>query len=275
MAGTAAHDRAFLLVEHDGPWGRKALVESRLPQHVRSGLAKAADAAGVRIQLVRRHHRTARREGLRVFGAYAVPGAPWIETGLLESPEDLLGLDLAALGAGRSIGLSRHEEPLLLVCTNGRRDACCAELGRPLVAALDEAHPTLTWETTHLGGHRFAGAMLTLPHGLSYGRVTAEDGLRIAQATLAGDLVPGLLRGRAAYAGPVQAAEIALLERLGLAGADALDLVSARETGEVTEVAFRQDGRRHELVVTGLVGPSVRHSCVDVAEKPTTSYLVR
>src|SRR3546814_3276657 len=41
LAGTAAHDTAYLLIEHPGPWGHKALAESRLPEHVRSGLADA------------------------------------------------------------------------------------------------------------------------------------------------------------------------------------------------------------------------------------------
>lgn len=274
MAGSAAHDVAFLLVEHPGPWGRKALAESRLPDHVRSGLAEAANAAGVRVQLIRRHHRSAPRSDFHVFASYADPRRPWTEAGTLHSAEQLLDLDLTALGAGRTTGLDRHEEPLVLVCTNGRRDACCAELGRPLVAALAESHPELTWETTHLGGHRFAGMLLLLPFGLSYGRVAASEGAQVVRAMLRGELVLDRLRGRTAYPGPVQAAEITLLERLGLAAVDALMLEAVEARGEVTSVRFRKGADVHHLVVTGLRGPAARQSCADVVTKPTTTYLV-
>jgi len=289
MAGSAATDRAFLLVENPGPWGRKALAESRMAEHVRTGLAAAAGAAGVRVQLIRRHRRAAPRSGFHVFASYADPQGPWTETAVMSSPDDLLELDLAALGAGRSTGLARHTEPLVLVCTNGRRDACCAERGRPLVAALAESHPDLTWETTHLGGHRLAGAMLVLPHGLSYGRVTAADGPKIVEVALRGELVLDRLRGRTAYDGPVQAAEIALLSRLGTAAVDALELVDVEVRNDVTTVRFRRnpgshdgapgshDGAPevHEVVVTARTGPAVRQSCADILTKPTTSYLVR
>src|SRR3546814_8186772 len=75
LAGTAAHDTAYLLIEHPGPWGHKALVESRLPEHVRSGLADAAAEAGVRIQLIRRHGRAAgpQPSSFRVFLGNADP----------------------------------------------------------------------------------------------------------------------------------------------------------------------------------------------------------
>lgn len=271
LAGTASVDRAYLLVENPGPWGRNALADSRLPAGVRAGLAERVAAAGVRVQLVRRHHRTAPVRGFRVFASYVDPAAPWTETAILDSPEELLGLDLAAVGAGRSAGLDRHEGTLLLVCTNGRRDACCAELGRPLVAALTAARPEQTWETTHVGGHRFAGAMLVLPHGLVYGRVDASTGLRIAGLADEGRLALEHLRGRAAYAPAVQVAEAALLEELGRDGVHDLRLLGTTEVGTATVVRFEHAGRAHEVVVDRGAGPELRQSCADDSVKATVS----
>jgi len=145
LAGTAPTDTAYLLVEYPGPWARKALEQSRLPEPIRTELSALAASAGVRVQLIRRHRRPAPREGFRIFAVYADPQRPWAETAVLDKPEMLLELDLEAVAAGRSAGLEPHADPLLLVCTNGRRDACCAELGRPLVAALDEAWPGESW----------------------------------------------------------------------------------------------------------------------------------
>jgi hypothetical protein len=265
---------AYLLVEYPGPWARKALEQSRLPEPIRTELSARAASAGVRVQLIRRHRRPAPREGFRIFAVYADPQAPWAETAVLDKPEMLLDLDLEAVAAGRSPGLEPHADPLLLVCTNGRRDACCAELGRPLVAALDEAWPGETWETTHLGGHRFAGAMLALPSGLSYGRVSAEAGLEIAKRTNLGELDTAHLRGRTAYAGAVQAAEVALLERLGERRVDALELVGAEQDGDLTAVTFRHGADEHLLKVTGVLGEPVQQSCADLKLKPAMSFMV-
>ena len=273
MAGSAAQDRAFLCIEHPGPWGRKAVPESRwLPEHVRDSLAARDD---LRVQLVRRHGRGVLDSGFRVFLAYADPGAPWTETTRLADQEQLLELDLDAFGAGRRTGLALHDDPLVLVCTNGRRDTCCAELGRPLATGLAAAHPDLVWETTHVGGHRFAGAMLVLPAGLSYGRVDVAAGLRIAELSRAGRLDPSHLRGRSAYPPAVQAAEVELLTRLGEDRADALALVSHDADGPVTTVVFREGASTHTLEVEAVAGAPLRHSCADDLAKPTTSFRVR
>lgn len=275
MAGSAATDRAYLLVENAGPWGRKALEESRYPAAVREGLARRADRAGVRVQLVRRHGRSPATDGIRVFLVHADPRAPWAETTVLDSPEDLLELDLDGLAAGRRAGFEQHPGPLLLVCTNGRRDTCCAELGRPLVASLAAAHPEATWETTHVGGHRFAAAMLVLPHGLSYGRVDAAAAVQIADLTLQGRVATDHLRGRSAYPGPVQAAEVGLLDRLGLDGVGDLELVAAEPDGDVVRVTFRTPGGTQAVDVETVPGEAVRQSCADDTLKPTVTYRIR
>jgi hypothetical protein len=291
MAGSAAVAAAYLLVEHPGPWGRKALAESRFPEHVRHGLAEAADAAGVRVQLIRRPGRSAAGDGLRIFATYADPVAPRTLTAHVNSPEALLVLDLAAVAAGEDAGLVPHDQPLYLVCTNGRRDLCCAELGRPIVAALAAAYPDETWETTHVGGHRFAGAMVVLPHGLSYGRLDADSALRVVEKSRAGELDLAHLRGRSAYDGAVQAAEIAARERLGETRIDALTLLGsapdpvaansaaptasalAAEGAEVTEVRFGHARGEVTVRVVRVPSPPARQSCADLIAKPGTRYL--
>ena len=59
-------------------------------------------------------------------------GVKWYQW---DSTKWILAL-LAALGAGRSVGLTPEADPVLAVCTHGRHDACCAERGRPLARAL-------------------------------------------------------------------------------------------------------------------------------------------
>ena len=242
LAGTASTVRAFLLVENPGPWGVDAVTDNRLPGPVKRGLVAAARHANVRVNLVRRHHRPAPRTGFRVFAAYADPVTPWLETAVLGGPEELLELDLGALGSGRSPGLESTSQSLLGVCTHGRHDACCAERGRPVAAALSAAHPDQTWEISHIGGDRFAGNALFLPHGLYYGRLDAVTSVAVAGDHLAGHLDLDHLRGRSSYPMPVQAAEIALRRQLGETRLDALRPVSRNRTDDVWRVVFDVGG---------------------------------
>lgn len=282
MAGSAARDSGFLLIEHPGPWGRNALEESRwLAPEVRDAVARKAAAAGLRVQLIRR---TGASEGRALPASFTVyvartdpagPAAPSMAATTLTDQRELLDLPLDDVAPGLPVGWRAETGPLFLVCTNGRRDVCCAERGRPTAAALAAAYPEATWETTHLGGHRFAGAVLVLPAGLSYGRVDAASARSIAAATYDGRLVREHLRGRTAYDGAVQAAEIALLEQLDLDAVDALTLVSATTSGAgSTDVTFRSDDGEHTVTVSAVVEPPMRQSCADEVEKASISYRV-
>lgn len=249
LTGTASTVRAFLLIEHSGPWGINAIRDARLPEGLGDALAKAAAAARVRPLLIRRPGRGKDPEGQRVFASFAHPSRPWTETAVLTSPHDLLDLDLAALGAGRSPGLSPFDGTLLCVCTHGRHDACCAESGRPVAAALGAAHPEQTWEVSHIGGDRFAGNVLVLPHGLYYGRLDAESSLAMADGHAAGHLDLEHLRGRSSYAMPVQFAELGLRRQLGETRIDAVRLMSRRTVDDLTEATFEVAGAQWDVRV--------------------------
>ena len=142
VVGTASTVRAFLLVEHDGPWGVDALRDCRLPPEVCTELRRRSAATGVRTLLIRRAvRRRPRGEAVQVFAAWADPVAPWMEGAVLPEVESVLDLDLGALGAGRSTGLPAGDAPVFAVCTHGRHDACCAERGRPTMRALALSRP--------------------------------------------------------------------------------------------------------------------------------------
>jgi hypothetical protein len=239
LAGTAPTEQAFLFVEYAGAWGRDA--PALLREHV-----DIPD--GVRPQLIRRH-RLATEGGLRVFVAWrcAVDGADGfrVETTVLGSLTELGSIDLEALAAGRSPHLTSYDGPLWLVCTNGRRDVCCAELGRPVAAALTDQWPSATWETTHLGGHRFAATMLAMPSGITLGRLDAESAAEACRELESGGHPTSYSRGRA-----------------GLPPAEQVLDVHVARTGADPEA----------LVVIERPGPLLRMSCADDKQKPTTLF---
>lgn len=261
VAGSASTVRAFLLVENTGPWGIDAMRDSRLLGRLGPDLREAAAAANVRVLMIRRHDRMTHQHGIRVFAAHADPAEPRLEAGVVADPRSLLDLDLAALGAGRPTGLAPHGGSLLCVCTHGRHDACCAERGRPVVAALTRAHPEETWEVSHIGGDRFAGNMLVLPHGLYYGRLDPPSAIAVAGSHLTGHLDLDHLRGRSGFAMPVQAAEIALRRELAETRDDALRLLTRSVADGVTRAEFDVAGATYVVRVRSTRGDLAQLTC--------------
>ena len=260
LEGTASTVRAFLLLEAPGPWGVDAVLDSRLPVEVKTRLRELEDTHRVRPLLIRRPGRPVLGP-TRLFAAYVRTDRPWLETTVLDDVRDLLDLDLTLLGEGRRPGLTSHADPLFLVCTHGRHDACCAERGRPLCAALTQAAPAHTWEASHIGGDRFAPNVLVLPHGLYYGRLDAADAAEFATAHLAGRLDLDHLRGRSAYPFSVQAAEIHLRRHLGATEAAPFVLTEHSRHGTETTAVFEVAGQAWQVRVHTELGEPRQLTC--------------
>lgn len=258
---------AFLVVEHDGPWGTDIATAPRFDEAAH--LAEASRSSGVRVLLTRRHRR-GDRGGRRVFAAH-VPSVR-MEAG---DVGDLRALDLTDLAAGRSLGLPPATAPYLGVCTHGRHDPCCAERGRPVAAALSRSHPELTWEVSHIGGDRFAANLLVLPYGLYYGRVGVEQASRVADLAMTGRISLPHYRGRAGWPMPAQYAEIELRRGLGLDAVGDVRLVSVGSSPEgLVEALLAVGDRRWRAVVRRSSSTPVRLTCRASLDNPVPSYEV-
>nr|WP_240895005.1 sucrase ferredoxin [Kineococcus siccus] len=134
--------------------------------------------------------------------------------------------DLADAVAAEA-GWRPHAEPLLLVCTHGRKDWCCAVRGRPVAAALAELAPELVWECSHLGGDRFAASVLALPSGVLHGRVGPADAPDLLAALREDRVLVDLLRGRTCDPVLVQAADVLVRRARGLDAVDGFRAVRA------------------------------------------------
>ncbi|MDB4985461.1 MAG: hypothetical protein JWN04_639 [Myxococcaceae bacterium] len=257
LAGTAAGDTdRYLVLEHDGTWGPKGVEDSGLPEVLVTHLqALGQRHPRLRVQLVRRPQRGV-GEPLRVY--FAETGEePALYATRLDHVEQLTELELDGWlrGATAAPG-DREREPLYLVCSHGKRDRCCALLGLPVQRALSERVGDRCLQTTHLGGHRFAATLLTLPHGLCYGRVQAEEAEALVEATERGDIHDlSRVRGRSAYSSEAQAAEIMLRERLGELRIAALSLRAVE----------RLDTKRYRVRFVGDMG--VEHT-VELEREP-------
>lgn len=251
LAGTAATATAWLCLEQPGPWGRDALVQSHLDPELGAELSRRAAGTGVRILLIRRpgkHADTHAGGSRRVYLASTTPGASWLEQADLDAPEEALELDFAALGQGRSTAFGTPvADPLLLVCTNSKRDVCCALYGRPIATALN------LWECTHTGGHRFAPTGVLLPTGHLYGRLDHQ----LAERVVGKGIVADRCRGRSCFTPRGQVAEVAVRARLGETR-DVLTVVG--ETADSATVRHA-DGREWRVTLAEQPVPPRPASC--------------
>lgn len=271
LPGTASTITNWLLVEHAGPWGERALHHARLPDGLGTTLMRRERELRIRVLLIRRHGRAA--GGAPVcFAVHTGPDRPWMERADLDDVRDVATLDLRPLGGGRSVGLTPVESALFAVCTHGRRDPCCAERGRPLASALSRAFPEQTWESTHVGGDRFAGNLVAFPHGFYFGRVEPEEATEIGAAYLDGRVDLEHLRGRSCRPIDVQAAEHHLRTDHDLTGTDDVVVEDVIREGTDSIVTFRTPLGRFRIVVRRTLGPDERLTCHDQTTQRPPRY---
>ena len=262
--GTAAMARFFVGLEQPGPWGRDAARESHLGVSLGEALDTRCSSRGGRFMLLRRPGRHPDTEGpVTVLVAHAgpAPGDAWLVSGRLHRPEQLLDLDWDALASGHldvvasSLPGAAPAPPTLLVCTNGRRDVCCATRGRPVAAAAAAAAPGQVWESSHTGGHRFAPTGVLLPWGQTYARLNPELAAAALASAARGRIPRDLLgpvhdRGRSALAPDAQCAESAVRDRIGEEDLAALWAEPASPDAAADETLVRhRDGRAWAVTV--------------------------
>ncbi|MBC9718377.1 sucrase ferredoxin [Streptomyces sp. TRM66268-LWL] len=286
VAGTAATATTWLLLEQPGPWGAKALTSSHLDPALGAALEAAAKDTGVRIALIRRPGRHADSHSpveRQVYAAHVRPDGAWLHSAVVTDPAQLLALDFAALGRGEVAsfdtelaGGEHTGAPLALVCTNGKRDRCCALLGRPLAAELASGGASGAWEITHLGGHRFSPTLLVLPYGYAYGRLDAAAVKEVLRSVREGRIVTEGCRGNSAWDRPGQAAELAVRKAVGECRAGALSVVRSEGAAPQWQLTVaHRDGRAWSVtVVQKAAEPPRPESCGGALGSPARMDVV-
>jgi hypothetical protein len=256
VGATASRVENWLLVEYGGYWPYDPLDAAVFAGSLRDELAATlASLPNARLLLVKRSG-GARRDRVEViYGATPERGA-WFRRLELDHHGQLAELQPAPDGPGEPL-----EHPLLLVCTHGIRDRCCARYGQALCRAIDRlADPAWIRQCSHVGGDRFAGNLVVLPEGLYFGRVGATEAAPLLAAYLEGRIDLDRYRGRSCWPFAAQAAELAVRRQRGLTGFHDLRVESVRRTApERWEVA----------VLAEVAGDTIRVEVVREHGEPT------
>jgi hypothetical protein len=251
LFATASRADVWLLLEYSQPWGAKAFEESDLSQPIKNQLsAHLRTIPNSRLQYIRRQKAG---DGIAFYVAVVDESAPVLYRFDLTSYEDLLALDIPAIVAnGAAHREYTSEEALFIVCVNNKRDRSCARYGLPVYQALVRHAGEAVWQSSHIGGHRFAGTGVGFPHGTVYGRMNPLDAVQVVDAYQQGRIVLEHYRGRSCYEPVVQAADYFLREQTGVLELNGFRLVDVERISEsVSAVRFTAlaDNRVHRVEV--------------------------
>ena len=143
----------FVALEQPGPWGRVRGHRSRTcPRCWAATLDQACSSRGGRLTLIRRPGRHADDPAAQRRGAATRPTSPGRapNRGCSRSPRrpcrparrrPRRARARRPRGGRGVVPDSAPADPVLLVCTNGRRDVCCAVRGRPVALDADAWRP--------------------------------------------------------------------------------------------------------------------------------------
>ena len=174
--GSAANYNGFILLEHSDPFPEK-INQAHFDPYFIAGLQDLAKQKKAKLLLIRNRKTDfktcrliyvdcLRQRYLTLHSTLADVAAIRLEF-YINSPDAIWETD-----------------PFFVVCTNGKKDKCCAKFGFPVFKFIenhDKAIPV--FESTHVGGDRFAANAVCLPQGIYYGRVMVEDVDAILEAT--------------------------------------------------------------------------------------------
>jgi hypothetical protein len=282
LAGSAEHVNCWVMLEFRGTWESQALEHNDLPTPVQGWLKDGveglrAEGFRTRPQFIRQQHQRDKGHLSLFVGFTGMPG-PGLYEFRGSTYEDLMALDLRSLaGNRRAYAENLVSGERYFVCTNGRRDACCALHGMRVYAELAAQCQTAAWQTTHLGGHRFAATLVSLPSGAVYGQLQPEDVSGLLKVHAAGALLLPKLRGLSRLDSVSQVADIALRERSGQHQCDRYSLLEADSQDGVERRVFLDnvDQSREEIRLSPGTQPiRFRTGCAEDTLKSRVLYQV-
>lgn len=273
--GTASTGEVWVLLEYSRGWNPRAFEESDLSPTIKRHLSRTIrDIPRARLLFIKQER--INKHPLTLFIVRARARDPFIVRYQLESYEQLPKIDLAAAVAGELSSGIVTRAPLYLVCTHGKRDKCCAKFGYALYKSLRAEAGESVWQSSHVGGDRFAANLLCFPHGLFFGHVTNEAGQTIVNEYEQGRLILENYRGRACYNHAVQSAEFFIRHESGLKGLDELHYLGRHRVGEHSwHVQFiaRERQSIYEAQVTGRLSPFQNYiTCHSTTEESVLQY---
>ena len=252
LYGSTSPARVWLLLEYRRSWGAKVLPQSALAPPIKHFLSHTLAAIPESKLLFIKQPERFPKKHHTLFVAICRENRSRLFRFEFRRYADLLDLDIPAVAAENPARDSREwPGPLYLVCTNGKRDKCCAKFGLPLYRELAAQAGEAVWQCSHIGGHMYAPTFVSLPEGHCFGHVKPGEGESILKSLLQDELFLSRYRGRACYPKIVQAADYFLRDRQQRSHAKDFHFLGTERAEDRHTVRFRdrRDGREYRIVL--------------------------
>lgn len=161
----------------------------------------------------------------------------------------------------------------ILVCTHGQNDRCCARYGNPLYREALKIVSDLSldrvriWQTSHIGGHRFAPTAIDFPDGRYYGQISSSSLQTILTRSGSIQDLHSAYRGWGILPKPVQVLEKELLLKWGWKG------LNNSVKGRILEESEDGNYNRVELQVKQSDGSAIAYRGTVVIDESKTLEL--
>lgn len=188
LAGTAANSSAFILIEHFNPFPGK-VIEAHFDKawiQEMQALAKEYKGKALLIRNKKTNNKTCKITFVDCIKCRHFS----VETEL----ENVTSIPLKKLIEDEHTHW--ETDTFFLICSNGKKDKCCSKFGYPVYKFFESFNADVkVWESSHVGGDRFAANVVVMPFGIYYGHVAVEDVGHILVRTLLRKIYKNKFRG--------------------------------------------------------------------------------
>lgn len=188
LAGTASNCSTFILVEYSNPFPQK-VTDTTINQDWLKKLQSLARSLNGKLVLIR--NRKSNFKDCKIIFVDCKRCAYFIIHSTVDTCHSIRLQDYIDAPDVRW-----QNDPFFVICTNGKKDKCCAKFGFPVFKFFESFNADVSvWESSHLGGDRFAANVVAMPFGIYYGHVAVEDVGHIMVRTLLRKIYKNKYRG--------------------------------------------------------------------------------
>ena len=241
LSGWGAHQiRNILIRWPKGKWHQSMRLAGGMTPGMEAAIGRVYDA-GWRVNLIDR--KSCSGERITVF---LMPDALAfdLEVGALEPFLDAVPQGRAAI---ECYGPRPLDAPLILCCTHGKHDRCCAKWGfgayKAVAAEAERRGGFDVWECTHLGGCRLSATVMVMPAMRKYGRMTPVEAAPLLAAEAEDHPYVAHYRGASHLEPAAQVAEVTALAAIAPTG--------PHRPARLTETDTPGPARRFTVLVAG------------------------
>ena len=172
--GTAIHTSKIIVIDVHLPWPNKILDHKLF-----TGFEKLVNHSFFsRTKILFRVPQNPDELKISIFQKQT----PTVETSIsYERTSDIKNIltDICEGHSTNTLAKKNITHPIVLVCCHGTRDTCCGSAGTKLANELLQQTKFSIQKVSHLGGHRFAPTILTLPNGRMWAYLSTQNTINI------------------------------------------------------------------------------------------------